>query len=104
MAGLTDSAILEAWRRGGGGLERLSRTFPFRFGSVEVREVLNSGTERQSRLLTQMVLSHWSCTRPRCTFLEGGRPEAVGDAMVLQFWDLSVDRTGSGSNLGVGCL
>ena len=47
MADLTDSAILEVWRRGGGGLERLSRMFPFRFGSIEVREMLGSGTLQQ---------------------------------------------------------
>ena len=47
MADLTDNAILEAWRLGGGDLEMLSRTFPFRFGSIELREVLDSVTLRQ---------------------------------------------------------
>ena len=66
MAGLTDNAILEAWRLGGGGLEMLSRTFPFRFESIEVREVLDSGTRQQWRFLTMSVSSHWSWIRPHC--------------------------------------
>lgn len=66
MAGLTDNAILEAWRLGGGDLEMLGRMFLFRFGLIEVREVLSSGIPQQWRLLTLRVLFHSFWVRPHC--------------------------------------